>query len=97
MRETGKESEVGLRWRLGIVLLGAGICIIVGLWVVVTFFPTEGFETYSRMMFMFGIISVLVGFAAIATSPGKLSKDGVWSLKTGPLRFADRLIDSSLH
>ena len=83
---TEREKVVPVRRKIGIVLLGAGITLIVGLWIIENFFPIAGFETYSSTMLIFGIILAIIGFAAVTTSPGSLDDESVWSMKTGPVR-----------
>jgi hypothetical protein len=43
------------------------------------------FDTIALLGFVFGILFVIAGLMALVLPEG-LSKDGVWSLQTGPLR-----------
>ncbi|MHA2066570.1 MAG: hypothetical protein ACXABY_19535 [Candidatus Thorarchaeota archaeon] len=95
--ESENQKTAPLRWRVGKTLLVTGLFLIAAMiilgvymshiaaYVGSTTFP----QFYSDFMLpglVIGFLLAAIGFAAITSSPGNLSKDGVWSLQTGPLR-----------
>ncbi len=95
--ESVEQKLPSLRWKLGKGLLMIGLFLVAATFTLeISFYlafasgvsppPSRIYLDFVHLGLLIGCLLTIVGFMAITSSPGNLSKDGVWSLQTGPLR-----------
>ncbi len=94
--QTKEPRDIMLKRRIGKIVLAAGIFVIVSI-IILGLLRSVGsmfgwssdlvrvYDLIAFPVFVFGILFVVAGLLAILLPQG-LSKDGTWSLQTGPFR-----------